>query len=88
MPYPNEHAARVRNPAEFIAGSFRSKEIPKPEGGKGGVRMIMGKLKGGTGSMVVQAYRFPIDLYTVAEAKQWLKDNDVKYISFEPATNK
>ena len=84
MPYPNEHSARVRDPGDFIDSSFRSKELPKSKGGKGGVRVIMGKLKAG-GSMIVQAYRFPADRYTVAEAKQWLKNNDVKYISFEPA---
>ena len=85
MPYENEHSARVRDPDDFIADSFRSKELPKSEGGKGGVRMIMGKLKDGDGSMVVQAYRFPTDLYTPAEAKKWLKDNEVEYSGFEPA---
>lgn len=84
MPYPNEHSARVRDPGDFEEGSFRSKTLPKSEGGTGGVRMIMGHLKGET-TMTVQAYRFPADLYTPEEAKQWLEDNDVKYISFEKA---
>lgn len=82
MPYPNEHAARVRNPSEFEEGSFRSKLLPNSKG----VRMILGKLKG-SNTMTVQAYRFPADKYTVAEAKAWLKENDVKYILFEPASN-
>ena len=86
MPYANEHSARVRDPGLFQAGSFRSKALPKSEGGKGGVRMIMGRLKSGQGTMTVQAYRFPADLYTLAEAKAWLKKNDVKYIRFEEAT--
>lgn len=82
----NEHAARVRDPGDFVPGSFRSKPLPKSEGGKGGVRMIIGKLKGGTGSTTVQAYRFPAKLYTAAEAKAWLKKNEVKYDSFREAT--
>jgi len=88
VPYPNEHAARVRDPGLFQAGSFRSKALPKSTGGKGGVRMIMGRLKSGQGTMTVQAYRFPADLYTPAEARAWLKKNNVKYILFEAATGK
>lgn len=84
MPYPNEHAARIRNPGDFQPNTFRSKTLPKSEGGKGGVRVIMGRLKGQT-TMTAQAYRFPVDLYTAAEARRWLKDNDVKYKSFEAA---
>jgi len=78
-PYPDEHAARVRNPGDFQKDSFRSKELPKSD-----VRMIIGKLKGET-TTTVQSYRFPKDKFTVAQAKKWLKDNDVKYIEFEPA---
>jgi hypothetical protein len=79
MPYPNEHAARVRNPDAFQPDSFRSKPIAR------GVRVIIGKLKGSS-TMAVQAYRFEVDKYTIAEAKEWLKRNGVKYILFEPAS--
>jgi len=78
MPYPNEHAARVIDPGEFIPDSFRSKEL------KNGIRIIVAKLKGGT-AMVLQAYRFSVDKFTVEQAKKWLEDNKVKYIKFEPA---
>jgi len=78
MPYPNEHAARVIDPGEFIPDSFRSKEL------KNGIRIIVAKLKGGT-AMIVQAYRFSVDKFTVEQAKKWLEDNKVKYIKFEPA---
>jgi hypothetical protein len=81
MPYPNEHAARVRDPALFQPDSFRSKELAR------GIRVIIGKLKGSS-SMAVQAYRFAADQYTAAEAKEWLKRNGVIYISFEPAVNR
>jgi len=79
-PYPNEHSARVRDPGDFIDESFRRKKIDT------GVSLIMGKLKGGDGAMVAQAYRFSVDNFTVAEAKAWCKKHDVKYILFEPAS--
>jgi len=80
MPYPSEHSARIKDPGDFIADSFRSKSVAT------GIRIIIGKLKNGDGSMVTQAYRFKSDQFTVEEAKKWLKDHDVKYISFEPAS--
>ena len=81
MPYPNEHAARVMNPDLFEPNSFRSKDL------KDGVRIILGKLKGGSSSMITQTYRFSVDKFTVEQAKQWLKDHKVKFIKFEPAQN-
>src|SRR5574343_494712 len=82
MPYPNFHAARVRDPGDFVDSSFRSKELPDTKG----ILLVMGKLKSDkNGSMVAQVYRFPKDSYTVDEAKKWLRDNNVKYILFEPA---
>jgi|MudIll2142460700_1097286.scaffolds.fasta_scaffold675832_2 hypothetical protein len=81
MPYPNEHAVRVKDPGLFIPDSFRSKEI------KPGIRIIIGKLKSGT-SMVTQAYRFSSDSYTIEEVRSWLKDNNVAYMKIEPASEK
>jgi ATP-dependent protease ClpP protease subunit len=80
MPYANEHSARVRDPADFEQDSFRRKNISD------GVDIITGKIKGGDDSMVTQTYRFDASKFTVAEAKAWLKDNNVDYISFEPAS--
>lgn len=80
MPYPNEHAARVVQPSEFIDGSFRRKQIRQ------GIAIIVGKLKSDSGSMTTQAYRFNVRYFSAADSKQWLKDHDIQYISFEPAT--
>jgi len=44
----------------------------------------MGWLKGQT-TMTVQAYRFPKDKFTPAQARAWLSDNDVTDYTFEPA---
>ena len=40
-PSPNEHSARVRDPADFESDSFRSKELADS-----GIRVILGKLEG------------------------------------------
>lgn len=82
MPYPNEHAARVREPGDFKDGSFRRKKITE------GVSIIVGKLKEGDGSMVTQAYRFDKDKFSEQAARAWLKENEVKTKSFEPASDK
>lgn len=79
MPYPTEHAARIRDPGLFIPESFRSKDL------KDGVRIILGKLKTGGSNMVTQAYRFSIENFTPEQARQWLKDNKVAFKKFEPA---
>lgn len=81
MPYSNEHAARIMNPDFFEPNSFRSKEL------KDGIRLILGKLKGGNGAMITQAYRFSVDSFTPEQAKKWLKDHKIKFIKFEPAEN-
>lgn len=78
MPYQNEHAARIINPSEFQQNSFRRINI------KTGIDAIIGKLKGKS-TTTTQAYRFDKKVYTVEQAKKWLKDNKIKYISFEPA---
>lgn len=80
MPFPNEHAARVRSPGDFIEGSFRRKKITD------GVTLIVGRLKGGEGSAVAQSYRFDREVFTAREARAWLKEHDVTVQLFEEAT--
>lgn len=80
MPYENEHAARIKDPDLFKDGdkNWGSKDIAP------GIRIILGKLKS-NGEWETQAYRFNADKFSATEAKEWLKDHDIKYISFEPA---
>ena len=81
-PYPNEHAARVRDPDDFS-------RIAQLKALDNGIRILGGPLKSDPkGGAQTQAYRFPKDKFTTAEAKKWLKDNDIKYVSFEPASEK
>lgn len=82
MPYPNEHACRVREPSEFQADSFRRISAKSKTENKN-YDIIIGKLKGKT-STTAQAYRYPKDTWTEAEARAHCKRNDGK--TFDPAT--
>jgi len=78
MPYPNESSARCQDHGKYER--FVRKNIAP------GIDIIIGYKQGGGSE--TQAYRFDIKRYTPAEARAWLKEHNVKYISFEGATNK
>ena len=75
-PFPNEHAARQRNP-KGMAG-FRRKEIEP------GVTLILGKV-GGRGPMVTQSVRFAASEWSPSEAREWLAAHDYR-TTLEEAT--
>jgi len=80
MPYPNYHSARIQNPDDF-------EKVVVLKTIDNGIMIYGGPLKTDKdGPTKNQAYRFPKDKFTVTEAKQWLKDNNIEYILFEPAT--
>lgn len=91
-PFPNEHAARLKNPKDFDPDTFRrtkggtifgSKKVPTT------ISIIWGKLKGAAAPEdfpIPQSLRFPTKDWTVDQAKTWLKDNNIKFILFEKAT--
>lgn len=66
MPYPNEHACRLRQPSEFNADSFRRIQ-------EGKLSIIVGRLKG-QDSTTAQAYRYPIDNWGEDEARAHCQD--------------
>ena len=78
MPYPNEHTARITSPSAYVR--FRRKNIAP------GVDVIFGIRK--DGKTEIQTYRFDAKRFTVAQAKAWLAEHNVKYILFEPAENR
>ena len=94
MPYPNEHAARLRNPKDFVKDSFRRKKDGTIYGRTKvptSVSVIWAKLKGKSkpsDNPIPQALRFPTSSWTADTAKKWLKTNGVKYVAFEPASRK
>ena len=80
MPLPNFHAARVRSPNEF-------ERIVVVQTLSNGAMIYGGPLKGKPGSgPTAQSYRFPVANFTAAEAKKWLKENDIKTTRFEKAS--
>lgn len=79
-PFPNEHAARVRDPNDFIR--LRSKEIAD------GIRIIGGPLKNDPqGGFVAQSYRFNRASFSPEEAEDWLKSHNIS-ATLEEATEK
>lgn len=78
MPYPNYHAARIKNP-----GLFQRVRVLQTT--KTGIMLYGGPLKSNSRSAVLQAVRFPKSKFTVVQAKKWLKDHEQSYIIFEPA---
>lgn len=79
-PFPNEHAARVKDPDDFEKGSFRRKNLAK------GVDVILGRLKS-SGEFVPQTYRFKSADFTAAQAKAWLEKHKVGQHGFEAASD-
>lgn len=80
MPYPNFHAARIQDPDDF-------ERIVVLKTLDNGIMIYGGPLKTDkNGPTKNQAYRFPKDKFTVEEAKAWLKDHNITYILFEPAS--
>jgi HK97 family phage major capsid protein/HK97 family phage prohead protease len=76
-PYPNEHAARMTDPAQYD-------ELRRENNAGGeGVDFIYG-IKEGVSE--IQAVRFDAQQFTVEEARQWLADNQMDPIMFEEAT--
>lgn len=61
MPYRGEHSCRIRQPGEFQPESFR-----RIKNGK--LSIIIGKLKGES-STTTQAFRYPTESWTEAEAR-------------------
>jgi hypothetical protein len=81
MPYPTEHAARIKPPKAFLKGTFRSKSIGK------GLRLIVAK-RCPRCSMEAQSVRFDRCRFTAAKARAWLWKHRMKPIRFEAATKK
>ncbi len=91
-PFPNEHSARIKAPVLFDDESFRRKSDGTIYGSvkiPATISVIWGKLKSAdksTDNPIPQSLRFPTTTFTAAQAKGWLKDNNVKYERFEAAS--
>ncbi|WP_422444358.1 hypothetical protein [Thermoanaerobacterium sp. DL9XJH110] len=72
---------RIRAPDDFQDGSFRTIELQNTNG----IKMVVGKLKNGTGSMVAQSLIFPKDKgWTLEDAKKWVNEHpDLTHVEKE-----
>ena len=77
MPYPNEHACRIKQPGEFEKDSFRRIK-------KDNLAIIIGRLDGEE-KTTTQAFRYPTEDWTKAEAKAHCKEQGG---TFEAAATK
>ncbi|KPJ64870.1 hypothetical protein AMK68_00095 [candidate division KD3-62 bacterium DG_56] len=80
MPYPNEHACRLRDPDDFKPRSFRRGR--RRHNGKI-YSIIFGRLKA-KNTTTEQAYRYGKDTWTAAEARGHCSDHGG---SFEAASD-
>jgi hypothetical protein len=80
MPYPNEHACRLRDPGDFQPRSFRRGR--RRHNGKI-YAVIFGRLKGKT-TTTEQAYRYNKASWSADEARSHCKSHDG---SFEAASD-
>jgi len=71
MPYPNEHACRIREPGEFQKESFRRIS-------EGRLKIVIGRLKGKT-TTTTQAFRYPTDKWTVDAARKHCREHDGRF---------
>ena len=76
-PYPNEHAARIKDPNQYDGFRRMNDELGD------GIHIILG-LKDGTSE--IQSIRFSKDKWSVDDARAWLIDNGYEALEFEPAT--
>ena len=82
MPYPSEHAARIREPNDFQPDSFRRENDKFWKG----IDVIFGKPKG-SDKMEVQSIRFDAQKFSIDQVHQWLEKHGFKPIKVEPATS-
>ena len=78
-PYPNEHAARLKDPSQYDSFARKNNE------GGDGIDFIYG-IKDGVSE--IQAIRFDKTKYSVDDAKKWLKEHDFSPIEFEEASER
>lgn len=82
MPFPSEHAVRLKNTWDFKSGSY-SRTI---DAGGSGIDFIFAVNKD-TEEQEIQSIRFKSNTFTKTQAKKWLTDNSITFdeYTFEAA---
>lgn len=83
MPYPNEHACRLKDPGGFMANSFRRLTRKSASHNGKTYSVIRGRQKG-NGQWADQAYRYPKGSWKSSEARSHCKSHKGK--TFEAAS--
>lgn len=79
MPFENQHAFRLRDPATFISIRVLWQHF--------GIMALGGRLKSNpSGGTIIQTLRFDRKKWTYAEARTWAKEHGYKPILAEKAT--
>jgi len=78
MPYPNEHACRIREPGDFQSDSFRRMV-------QGKLAIIIGRLKGKT-TTTTQAFRYPVGEWTEKQARDHCEEQHGRFEAAKKAT--
>ena len=78
MPYPHEHAARLRDPAKYVRIRRENDKFGP------GIHALWGVTQDGKAEL--HAIRFSRTRYTADEARKWLNDHNYSPIEFSPAT--
>jgi len=80
-PYPNEHAARIQDPAKYDEFTREN------NAGGEGIDFIFGVYtEDGDRVSELQSVRFDSELFTMGQALDWLAENEMDPIKFEEAT--
>ena len=75
-PYPNEHAARIKEPSQYEQFRRINDELGE------GIDIIVGYKDGET---EIQSIRFDSSQFSEDEAREWLRENNWEVLEFEPA---
>ena len=80
-PYPNEHAARITDPALY------QEFCREVDAGGEGIDFVFGiKVDDGQRTSEIQSIRFDREMYSPQEAMDWLDENEFVAIEFEEAS--
>jgi len=80
-PYPNEHAARINDPAKY--DEFRR----EADAGGPGIDFIYGiYIIDDERDPEIQSIRFDAARYTAEQAREWLDEHEFEPVKFEPAS--
>lgn len=77
MPFPNEHACRLKDPSGFMKNSFR--RVSRKSASKGKTYSVIRARQKGNGAFQDQAYRYPKGTWKSSEASSHCKSHKGRF---------